>query len=149
MYDDHDGMPRYYDHIDKVVSLHPFKVQVTWLEGKGNGDECCTRWANAGFSRTCGEFMMGRKTNTGVLNIFSRLMKGEKSVAGLLKIFPQRGSVWALYKNWQSDWDESTPKEVIWKYDIVGVMTDFTETMGGSVVPLVKLDGFKSVYHRI
>ena len=43
MYDDHDGMPRYYALINKVVSLDPFKVQMTWLEGKENGDECLIR----------------------------------------------------------------------------------------------------------
>ena len=123
---------------------------MTYLEAKDNNDECLIRWElNGGFCRTCGDFREASNTNTEFLNIFSHLMNGEKAVAGLLKIFPRRGSVWYLYRNQQSDWDESTPKEVIHKYEIVGVMTYFTETMGGSVVPLVKLDGFKSVYRRI
>lgn len=149
IYDDYDGMPRYYALINKIISLHPFKVQMSWLEGKDNGDENLIRWASTGIWRSCGELRVGRKTTTEFLNVFSHLMKGEKAVAGLLKIFPRKGSVWALYRNWQCNWDESTPKEVIRQYENVEVITDFTETMGGSVIPLVKLDGFKTVYHRI
>jgi hypothetical protein len=149
IYDDGDGMPRYYALINKIISLHPFKVQMSWLERKDNGDDNLIRWANSGIWRSCGEFKVGRKTTTEFLNVFSHLMKGEKAVAGLLKIFPRKGSVWALYRNWRCNWDESTPKEVIRQYENVEVITDFTETMGGSFVPLVKLDGFKTVYHRV
>ena len=99
MHDDHDGMPRYYSLINKVVSFDPFKVQMTRLEGKDNGDECLIRWENVGFCRTCGEFREGSKNNTEFLSIFSHLMNSEKVVVGLLKIFPRRGSGWALYRN--------------------------------------------------
>ena len=49
MYDAHDGMPQSYALINKVVSLDPFKVQMTCLEGKDNCDECLIRWENAIF----------------------------------------------------------------------------------------------------
>ena len=31
IYDDSDGIPRYYALINKVVSLHPFEVQLRWM----------------------------------------------------------------------------------------------------------------------
>ncbi|GLJ53984.1 hypothetical protein SUGI_1154500 [Cryptomeria japonica] len=75
-------------------------------------------------------------------------MREEKVVAGFVKIFPRKGSVWAIYRNWQSDWDENTPQDVRHEYEIVEVITDFTEKLGGSVLPLAKLDGFTAVYQR-
>nr|KYP72136.1 Chaperone protein dnaJ 49 [Cajanus cajan] len=56
--------------------------------------------------------------------------------------------VWALYRNWAPDWDENTPDEVIHKYDMVEVLEDFNEEEGVLVTPLVKVDGFKTVFHR-
>lgn len=146
IYDDDDGMPRYYAVIQKIMSLRPFKVQMGWLERKDDDNEDLIKWANGGFWRSCGEFLVGKKTTTEFLNVFSHVMKGERADGGLVKIFPKKGSVWALYKDWQSDWDDCTPKEVRYKYEIVEVVTDFRETLGGSVVPLVKFDGFKCVY---
>ena len=86
---------------------------MTYLEGKDNCDECLIMWENARFCRTCGEFREGSKTNNEFISIFSHLMTGEKVVVGIHKIFPWRGSVLDLFRNWQSDWDESTSKEVI------------------------------------
>lgn len=148
LYDDDGGMPRYYALINKIVSLHPFMVQMSWLDRKDNNGENLIKWANAGFFRACGEFEVGRKTSTEFLNVFSHVMNGEQVVAGLVKIFPRKGSVWALYREWQSDWDVNTPPEVRHKYEVVEVITDFKETCGGSVVPLVKLNGFKTVYQK-
>ena len=31
VYDDSDGMPCYYSLINKVLLLHPFKVQLRWI----------------------------------------------------------------------------------------------------------------------
>ncbi|KAG6383237.1 hypothetical protein SASPL_157020 [Salvia splendens] len=59
---------------------------------------------------------------------------------------PRKGDVWALYKNWSSDWNEHTPDEVIHKYDMVAVLDDYSEEEGVRVAPLVKVVGFKTVF---
>ena len=38
---------------------------------------------------------------------------------------------------------------MIYKYEIVEVIDDFTEEQGLSVVPLQKVAGFKAVFHRL
>lgn len=45
-------------------------------------------------------------------------------------------------------WDVNTPKEVRNMYKIIEVITDFKETGGGCLVPLVKLNGFKTMYQN-
>eukprot|EP01018_Ginkgo_biloba_P005459 Gb_04544 [translate_table: standard] len=148
VYDNDDGMPRYYAFINNVVSLKPFKVHMSWLEGKDNGDQDLIKWAKAGFWRTCGDFIVGRRTTTEFLNVFSHVMRSEKAPGGVVKIFPKKGEIWALYRDWRADWDDSTPQEVRQKYEMVEIITDFTETLGASVVPLVKLSGFKTLFQK-
>jgi len=83
-----------------------------------------------------------------VLNIFSHVVAWEKCPKGVISIVPQQGDVWALYKDWSSAWDEDTPPEVRHKYEMVEVVNDFKEEIGVGVVPLVRVDGFKSVYQK-
>ncbi|KAK9934354.1 hypothetical protein M0R45_021501 [Rubus argutus] len=59
-----------------------------------------------------------------------------------------QGDVWALYRNWSPDWNELTADEVIHKYDMVEVVEDYNEELGVTVTPLVKVAGFKTVFHR-
>ncbi|CBI22539.3 unnamed protein product, partial [Vitis vinifera] len=58
------------------------------------------------------------------------------------------GDVWALYRNWSPDWNENTPDEVIHKYDMVEVLDDYNEDYGVSVTPLIKVAGFRTIFHR-
>ena len=43
VYDDSDGIPCYYALINKVVFLHPFEVQLRWIQGKDNDHGDLTR----------------------------------------------------------------------------------------------------------
>ncbi|KAJ6329531.1 hypothetical protein OIU77_011080 [Salix suchowensis] len=124
LYDEDDGMPRLYCLIRQVVSVKPFKILITYLN-----------------SKTDGEF--------GAVNIFSHVLKGEKAGrGGCVRIYPKSGDVWAVYRNWSTDWNRSTPDDVRHQYEMVEVLDNYSEELGVCVTPLNKLAGFKTVYQR-
>lgn len=147
-YDDDDGMPRYYAMIHSVISLKPFKLRISWLNAKSNTELAPLNWVVSGFSKTSGEFRIGKQMDNDSLNSFSHKVKWTKGVRGRIQIYPRKGDVWALYRNWSPDWDELTPDEVIHKYEMVEVIKDYNEDQGVVVVPLVKVSGFKTVFHQ-
>ncbi|RAL51458.1 unnamed protein product [Cuscuta campestris] len=146
-YDDDDGMPRFYALIHKVLSVKPFKLKLSWLNSKTNTEFGPIKWVSSGFYKTCGEFKAGRAEQSKSLNAFSHKVKFSKEPHGAVHIFPQKGEVWALFRNWSPDWNEQTPDEVIHKYDMVIVLDDYDQANGVSVSPLVKVSGFKTVFH--
>ncbi|CAA0812980.1 DNAJ heat shock N-terminal domain-containing protein [Striga hermonthica] len=145
-YDDDDGMPRFYALVSKVVSRSPFKLRISWLNSKTTSEFGSFDWVGSGFYKTCGEFRVGRYEICKSINSFSQRVNWSKGPRGSILILPRKGDVWALYKNWSSDWDENTPDEVIHKYDMVTVLDDYNEENGVSVAPLVKVAGFKTVF---
>ncbi|XP_057473083.1 uncharacterized protein LOC130761580 [Actinidia eriantha] len=147
-YDDDDGMPRFYALIHKVISLKPFKMRISWLNSKTSSEFGTLDWVGSGFFKTSGEFRVGRYEFTKSLNSFSHKVKWVKGTRGTVCIFPEKGDVWALYRNWAPDWNEHTPDAVIHKYDMVEVLEDYNEDEGVSVAPLLKVTGFKTVFHR-
>ncbi|CAH9059093.1 unnamed protein product [Cuscuta epithymum] len=148
-YDDDDGMPRFYAMIHKVMSVKPFKLKLSWLNSKTNAEFSPLGWVASGFYKTCGEFRAGRAEQSKSINSFSHKVKFSKGPHGTVHIFPQKGEVWALFRNWSPDWNEHTPDEVIHKYDMVVVVDDYDSDKGKgvSVSPLVKVSGFKTVFH--
>ncbi|XP_072964550.1 uncharacterized protein [Typha angustifolia] len=147
-YDEEDGMPRYYALVQKVISLTPFKIRMSYLTSKSNSEFGHLNWILSGFAKTCGDFRVGRYEVIDTLNIFSHRVRWEKGPRGIIKILPKKGDVWALYRNWSQDWDEHTPDDVIYKYDMVEVLDEYNEDQGISVIPLVKVPEFKTVFQR-
>ncbi|OWM76215.1 uncharacterized protein LOC116211207 [Punica granatum] len=148
-YDGNDGMPRYYALIQNVISLHPFKLQISWLNSKSNTEFGSLSWVGLGFMKTCGEFRVGKYETNSSLNSFSHKVRWMKGARGVICIYPRKGDVWALYRNWSPDWNETTTGDIIHKYDMVEVLEDYDEERGGvTVVPLVKVAGFKTVFCR-
>jgi hypothetical protein len=147
-YDDEDGMPRYYAFIQKVLSLKPFKIRMCYLESKTNSEFGPLNWVSSGFTKTCGDFRTGKSETCDIVNMFSHQMKWEKGLRGVIKIYPQKGDIWAIYRNWSPDWDEDTPDGVRHAYDVVEVLDAYDEDHGISVVPLVKVGGFRTVFER-
>lgn len=147
-YDDDDGMPRYYVLVQKVISLKPYKTRLSFLTSRTNSEFGRLNWVDSGFTKSCGFFRIGRYETNDTVNIFSHRVRFEKGPRGLIKILPMKGEIWALYRNWSADWDENTPDEVIHQYDMVEVLDDYHEEQGVSVIPLVKVAGFKTVFHR-
>ncbi|XWS63878.1 hypothetical protein CRYUN_Cryun06bG0139200 [Craigia yunnanensis] len=147
-YDDDDGMPRYYAMIHNVISLNPFKMRISWLNSKTNSELGLLNWVGSGFSKTSGEFRIGRHEINSSLNSFSHKVRWTKGMRGAICIYPRKGDVWAVYRNWSPDWNELTADEVIHKYDMVEVLDEYNEELGVTVTPLVKVAGFKTVFHR-
>ncbi|KAK9150098.1 hypothetical protein Syun_008407 [Stephania yunnanensis] len=147
-YDNDDGMPRYYAMIHNVISLNPFKMRISWLNSRTNNELGPLNWVASGFSKTCGDFRTGRYEINCSLNSFSHKVRWTKGARGAIQIFPRKGDVWALFRNWTPDWNELTPDDVIHKYETVEVLDDFNEDQGAFVTPLVKVAGFKTVFHQ-
>ncbi|CDP15001.1 unnamed protein product [Coffea canephora] len=147
-YDNEDGMPRFYAFIHKVLSRKPFEVQISWLHSKSSSEFGPQNWVGRGFAKTCGVFRIGKYEVNRALNSFSHRVSWNKGAKGVIQIVPKKGDVWALYRNWSSDWDELTPNDVIRQYDMVEVLQDYNEEQGVAVAPLVKTAGFRSVFHR-
>ncbi|CAA7051628.1 unnamed protein product [Microthlaspi erraticum] len=149
-YDDDDGMPRFYARIQKVVSLNPFKLRISWLNTKTCREFGDLDWTRSGFAKSCGEFRVGKYEPTDALNAFSHKVDFTKGARGLLYILPKKGQVWALYRNWSAEWDkETTPGEVIHKYDMVEVLDNYTDDKQDvTVALLLKAEGFRAVFRR-
>ncbi|CAI0412923.1 unnamed protein product [Linum tenue] len=147
-YDENDGMPRYYARIFKLISANPFKLKISWLNSRTNSEFGSLQWVGSGFLKTCGDFRTGRHEISETLNAFSHRVKFTKGARGVIRILPMKGEIWALYRNWSSEWDQSTPEEVMHKYDMVEVVDDYDEEQGISIIPLVKVDGFKTVFAK-
>ncbi|KAF5731237.1 Heat shock protein binding protein putative isoform 1 [Tripterygium wilfordii] len=147
-YDDNDGMPRYYVRIRKVISLKPFRMQISFLNSKSNSEFGPLEWVVSGFPKTCGVFRMGKIEISETLNSFSHKVSWKKGTRGTIDIYPTKGDIWALYRNWSPDWNEHTPDEVVHKYDMVEVLDEYDEEEGVSVAPLVKVPDFKTVFQK-
>ncbi|KAL5212232.1 hypothetical protein ABZP36_023079 [Zizania latifolia] len=147
-YDSEDGMPRLYAMVQKVISRKPFRIRMSFLNSKSNTELAPINWVASGFTKTCGDFRVGRYQITETVNIFSHRVSWTKGPRGIIKIVPKKGDTWALYRNWSSDWNELTPDDVIYKYEIAEVIDDFTDEQGVTVIPLLKVAGFKAVFHR-
>ncbi|CAL9197447.1 J protein JJJ2-like [Musa acuminata AAA Group] len=147
-YDDEDGMPRYYALVQQVISLKPFKVRMSFLTSRSNSEFGPLNWVASGFPKTCGDFRIGRYEVNDTINIFSHKVRWEKGPRGVIKIVPRKGETWALYRNWSPEWNEHTADDIIYKYDMVEVLEDYSEEQGVSVIPLVKVSGFRTIFCR-
>ncbi|KMS97705.1 hypothetical protein BVRB_5g124500 [Beta vulgaris subsp. vulgaris] len=147
-YDDDDGMPRYYALIHSVISRKPFKMRISWLNSKSTSEFGPINWVGCGFYKTSGDFRVGRHEINKSVNSFSHRVKWMKGARGAIRIYPGKGNVWALYRNWSAEWNEHTPDEVIHQYDMVEVLDDYNEEKGATVIPLVKVGDFKTVFRR-
>ncbi|CAH2079548.1 unnamed protein product [Thlaspi arvense] len=119
VFDNHDGMPRFYALVHGIVSQKPFTLRISWLESKNNEELGPMKWIDSGFYKTCGRFSIGRRCKYELLYSFSHRVQCTNGDNGFVQIYPERGDVWALYTNWSPSWGFSTPEEVVYKYEMV------------------------------
>nr|XP_043621867.1 uncharacterized protein LOC122593513 [Erigeron canadensis] len=149
IYDEEDGMPRLYCLIREVISVKPFQLYISYLNSKTDTEFGSVKWIESGFTKSCGNFRVFHSDIVDQVNIFSHLLGREKAGrGGCVKIYPKSGDVWAVYRNWSDNWNRKTPKEVRHQYEMVEVIDDYSEERGVRVTPLVKLEGYKTVYQR-
>ncbi|KAJ6703892.1 hypothetical protein OIU85_029788 [Salix viminalis] len=146
IYDD-DGMPRRYGLIDEVVSVNPFKVNLSWLDIQRYGDEVLI-WEKTGLHVSCGRFKVARTMIIDSVNNFSHAVECEREARELYRIYPKKGSVWALYKATSGAEGRNLSASDERCYDIVVLLTTYSEMHGLSVAYLEKVDGYKTVFKR-
>ncbi|KAI3891147.1 hypothetical protein MKW98_007452 [Papaver atlanticum] len=138
-----DGLPKYYARIKKVESVPQFKVDIQWLEictPRPNG--CCLQWLDNKIPTCCGIFSSGDDMEFHDTLSFSHLVKG--TVAGIenkVAIFPRNGEVWAIYRNFSSEWSFSHLQAC--NYDI-GEVVQVSDTY--KVLVLEKVSDYKTVF---
>ncbi|KAI3898117.1 hypothetical protein MKX03_021716 [Papaver bracteatum] len=143
IFDDLDGMPRFYARIKKVYS--PFKVGITWLDFvAGDLDE--TAWRRSGLPVACGKFKHEKNDTIEDICIFSHRIVWEKGVKNSYMIYPRKGETWALYKNWNINWSSDLNNRREYEYEFVVVLSDYSKTSGILVARLVKLKGFVCLF---
>ncbi|KAI3832332.1 hypothetical protein MKX03_016517 [Papaver bracteatum] len=146
-YGDNDGMPRHYGLVDEIISLNPFKVKVSWLDLQGKGDNVSSSLEGSGCQISCGKFKVDGKTVVNSVNIFSHIVECERVAREIYMIYPKKGSVWALYGG--SDRHDINQGNVVnGCYDIVVILTNYSEMHGLSVAYLDKVKWFKTIFER-
>ncbi|CAI8590807.1 unnamed protein product [Vicia faba] len=120
VYDDTDGMPRFYALIKKVFSPG-FKLQITWLEADPD-DEDEHRWIEEKLPSACGKYKL---------------------------VYPRKGETWALFKNWDIKWYMDAESHQKYDLEYVEILSDYVEGAGVIVAYLAKLKGYVSLFSRI
>jgi hypothetical protein len=152
LYDDKDGMPRFYGRISKLIHT-PFEVNVEWLEPYRPVVQPDGLVKLADLSASCGEFKLGSECAQTLAAFSHRVeidIEGPKSI---FRLYPKKGEVWALYRSWwqhkpvQSDAGEED--NVKFEYDLMQVCSDYSKEKGVKVAPLHKIPGFTAIFQSI
>ncbi|XP_072954171.1 uncharacterized protein [Typha angustifolia] len=147
LYDNLDGMPRFYARITHIYSPD-FKLRFTWLE-HDPANEAEMAWSDEDLPVACGNFRLGKSEITQDRLMFSHIIpwkKGRKR--NTYDIYPRKGEVWALYRDWDIQWSSDADNHRIYEYEIAEVLSDYTVQAGITVIPLVKIKGFVSLFMR-
>ncbi|PON73984.1 DnaJ domain containing protein [Parasponia andersonii] len=128
--------PRTYAQVKKIESTPEFRVQFALLDPclqpKGTIQPVC-----------CGTFKIKtEKTRVFPLYSFSHCLNAKPVGMNRYEIYPQKGEIWALYKNQNNDLTH--PRLDKGEYDVVEVMEDNDQTI--RVVILFRVSGFKSMF---
>ncbi|KAG6505232.1 uncharacterized protein LOC121985925 [Zingiber officinale] len=147
LYDNVDGMPRFYARIHQVCSTN-FKIQFTWLECNPLND-VVTTWCYEQLPIACGNYILGSTESSEDRLMFSHSVSWEKGKKrNSYNIYPRKGEVWALFKDWNIGWSSDADKQRVYEYEVVEILSDFAAGTGIGVTPLVKIDGFVSLFMR-
>lgn len=146
VYDNLDGMPRFYARILQLDESD-FKVHLTWLEhNAANKKE--EKWTDEELPVACGKFCL-RKTRdiSPDKSMFSHIVPWtEGKERNSYVIYPIKGEVWALYKGWSMEWSLDADNHRSYEYEVVEVLSNISADGGATVIPLVRIKGFVSLF---
>lgn len=147
IYDDLDGMPRFYAIIKKVMSP-VFKVRITWLEPDPD-DEDKIKWISAGLPTSCGKFKLGDTEDSEDHGIFSHLANWERpNGRNMYTVYPRKGEIWAIFKDWDVNWYSTLSDKKYYEFEFVEVLADYADDIGVRVCYLAKIKGFTCLFCR-
>lgn len=96
----------------------------------------------------CGNYILGSSQFTEDRLMSSHVVSSEKGKRrNSYTIYPRKGEVWALFKDWKIGWSFDAQNR-LYDYEVVEVLSDFAVANGISVIPLVKIEGFVSLFMR-
>ncbi|XP_057428764.1 uncharacterized protein LOC130722141 [Lotus japonicus] len=144
IYDDIDGMPRFYATIRKVFPPG-FKLEITWFEPDPDDDDE-VKWSTEQLPISCGKYKLGSTETTEDHLMFSHLVLCQKIGRSIFKVYPRKGETWALFKNWDIKWYMDVESHRQYDMEIVEILSDYIEGVGVVVSYLAKLKGFVSLF---
>ncbi|KAB8115663.1 hypothetical protein EE612_056314 [Oryza sativa] len=145
LYDDLDGMPRFYARI-KHFDASNFKAHLTWLEYNAASEEE-KKWTDEELPVACGKFCLGSTEVSHDRLMFSHIVSWTKGKnRNAYEVYPNKGEVWALYKDWSMQWNSDADSHRSYEYEVVEILSDFSVNDGITVVPLVRIKGFVSLF---
>eukprot|EP00850_Spirogloea_muscicola_P022212 SM000283S10684 [mRNA] locus=s283:104275:107663:+ [translate_table: standard] len=168
LYDEFDGMPRFYYKIVKVAPYRgTLKVHGQWLEsvsrlvkqnGKAEAENKDTMVWREKACLACGSFVLGSVDMQDNLSVFSHRVEVEskkqmsKSVAGpqpfdFLTVYPKPSQIWACFAEflpWRRPAHSKAPKgRASLTYVLVEVLKSHPAEAVFEVAPLRKLPGYR------
>jgi hypothetical protein len=148
LYDKLDVMPRFYARI-MHFDAHNHKIHLTWLEHEATNEEE-ENWTNKKLPIACGSFRLQPTVDTSQDRfMFSHIVAWTKGKKGnSYDIYPNKGEVWALYKGWNKQWSSDTDNHRSCEYEVVEVLSNMSADDGATVIPLVKIKDFVSLFAR-
>uniref|UniRef100_N1R1C2 DUF3444 domain-containing protein n=1 Tax=Aegilops tauschii TaxID=37682 RepID=N1R1C2_AEGTA len=147
LYSDIDKYPNCYAFIEKV-ELQNNEVQARWLEVCPDGE--LEKISIEDRTVGCGTYKVG---NTDGIMIYTDMKSFSHRVNAIFtgrrnsyEIYPRKDEVWALLKGWDIGWSSDAHNQKKYKYEVVQVLSDFTTGTSITVMPLVKIKVFVSLF---
>ncbi|KAJ0974597.1 hypothetical protein J5N97_016562 [Dioscorea zingiberensis] len=142
---DIENQPRHYAWID---SIHPHKFLMQVRLFKPRPESLFEKkWCTAGLPVACGQYSIDAIKTTLNGHMFSHLLSNY-ILKQPLEVYPRKCEVWAIYRDWNTEWCSKPGLRKSSSFEIVEILTDYMKDIGVSVVHLVKVDGFRNVFQR-
>ncbi|RDX76802.1 hypothetical protein CR513_43167, partial [Mucuna pruriens] len=137
-----DIMPRQYALVNGVISQR--QVWVTILEPELVHEDEKTWRENLPIA--CGTFKPGNSTVVLDVSQFSHLKYEKGTTRPHYMIYPQKGEIWAMYKNWSRKWEHTDYEKS--QYWMVEVISNFSRKDGIEVAKLEEVQNCQTFFCR-
>ncbi|XP_044493326.1 uncharacterized protein LOC123216811 isoform X1 [Mangifera indica] len=139
-----DSMPRQYIQINGVISEK--QVSVTLLEPLPvlRHD---IEWKKKNLPIVCGLFELCKTSVILEPSYVSILIEPQRSLPKpYFIIYPKKGEVWAMYKNWNNEWNQNDYRNC--EYFVVEILSELFNEDGMRIAKLVKVENYATFFQR-
>ncbi|KAG7624250.1 putative DnaJ domain, Chaperone J-domain superfamily [Arabidopsis thaliana] len=141
VYDEEEGMPRFYALIKKVTTPD-FMLRYVWFEVDQDQEN-----ETPNLPVSVGKFIVGNIEETNLCSIFSHFVYSTTKIrTRKFTVFPKKGEIWALFKNWDINCSADSVSPMKYEYEFVEILSDHAEGATVSVGFLSKVQGFNCVF---